>query len=176
MTFQHKGGVTFGVSRKVMSTFFENNSAFQRVKVPKVDYFIARNPYDRAVSLWADKCGVDFKFPFQPNQKILAGAAHCDESKLNELSFLEFARLLHKIWDLNDHFRPQTYGIPGFFKYAGIVIMLEHRDFPILEGVDWSVKENASVHKPFNEHYCNESTNIIRRIYQFDFQILGYPF
>lgn len=172
ITFRHiKSGTTFGTSRKVMSSFFENNPVFEQVQIEKVDFFISRNPYARAVSLWMDKCvthGGD-----ETVQHCQAVIREALDFKLNlaSLAFVDFCKLLPKIYMFNDHFWPQTWAPIDVHHH----IRLDSREvFPTLEGVDWSHKENSTAHGAAFKYYCPESTDIIRRIYQFDFQLLGY--
>lgn len=184
LAFLHQPtGIVFGCSRKVMSSFFATEPGFVRIRDRETcDYFMARNPYERAVSLWMDKCQTAPFDPLQVNQEILAEAAglQYEYSKLRDLRFPAMVRLLPKVWKLNDHFRPQTWGVMGF--QAQVLCNIIQIDSPAGQAfvtkqfptIGFGRKANNTPHRHFAEYYDPESIEIIRDIYRNDFTLLGY--
>jgi hypothetical protein len=79
-------------------------------------FLVVRDPYDRVVSCWRDKCGRATAWarqgrPPQPCQRLLLEAldppGDAGLELLGELSFADFVGLLERVRDHNGHFRLQ---------------------------------------------------------------------
>ena len=146
--------------------------------VPKADYTFAfvRNPFARAVSLWA-------YIRSGKNRSVLASR----DSLSPETTFLDFCRHLHEIESIG------LYNTRGLSQCNPQVRWIENVEIDHLGRTETLVDDlrvicraigrpappvlprlNVSVQGGWKEHYCTESREIIEDIYAEDFAVLGY--
>lgn len=185
IVFQDKfTGATIGTSRKVMSSFFALRP-FRFTEIPSswCDWFITRDPYDRVVSIYADKLRAAFDdHPAHPQrcQRWIAAALRIDDFRaLRAATLPEFVGALPVIAHLDEHLVPQIFGVdPARIKRTvkmngGLNVLAEEL------GIDFSKKENYHPHEPFDSYFhppvLPSARNVVQMVYALDFEIFGYP-
>ena len=175
--FQDKQtGVKIGLSFKVMFLFFMNHPRFIHDDRLVPDLFLARNPFDRAVSTFFEKCRARVREPYfqkpQDAQVALMGALRVKSVEaLLGISFGEFCRVLPMVIDKDAHFIPQSaYPLPSRIVQieTGLPSLGKELD------LDFTEKVNATDHLPACCYLDRESAEIIRTLYADDFVKLGY--
>ena len=177
ISFLHiRSGLTFGTSRKVMSSFFVKNTGFRQIQNGKsivLDFFVCRNPYARAVSLWRDKCVLNGNTPNQECQKLLLRFLP-NGADLTTLTFSDFCHLLPRLISSDEHFWPQSHDLnePA---YRHLIHIENKNEFPNLSDVDWGHVENSSDDVEFPLPRENVAAHkIITRLYDIDYVRFGY--
>lgn len=183
ITFQHMPtGKLIGTSRKVMTSFFDEHPAFEQVPACPVDYFLARNPYDRVISLFSDKCRKSVHpFKVQKCQTDIANQAGIDVHELPRLSFTMFCNLLQALRYKDEHFWPQL--TEFMLAPRGVIIRIEcggrHglKGLGLKLGVNFAPKVNATSHISRGRFFPRKGPSgaIVRRVYRQDFELFCYP-
>ena len=177
ISFLHiRSGLTFGTSRKVMSSFFVKNTGFRQIQNGKsivLDFFVCRNPYARAVSLWRDKCVLNGKTPNQECQKLILRFLP-NGASLSALTFRDFCHLLPNLICKDEHFWTQSHGLISS-DYRQLIHIENKNEFPNLSDVDWGHVENSSEHIEFPLPIVNATPHkIITGLYDIDYVRFGY--
>lgn len=184
---QTSSGIVVGLSLKVMFTFFLKHPDFAEIYPPNVtpDFFLSRNPFDRAYDLYADKCQsrVALDGPEQWCQMILVELLGLRQrSDLENVTFKEFCEALTQAIGREEHFDPQF--PPCGLKALNLdkpnttmrVVQIE-TGLPRLGeklGIDFSQKVNAPEYGHWTQYYDAESLYIVKELYRQDFVIFGY--
>lgn len=170
-------GKMIGTSFKVLFTFFKDNPRFREANRDPADYFLCRNPYQRTLSLFLDKCRRNALTLKPENSQIVLAKALALKStrELADLTFCDFCRALPKVLILDQHFMRQVHG----FKLTdrGVIVKIESG----LEwlgkesGVDFSVKVNARQPVRDGDFLNSETMPLIYHLYLRDFLDFQYP-
>ena len=136
-------------------------------------FAFVRNPYDRVVSLWANKCHDEQHKIFKDR-----GIGPFDK-------FSDFVQALCKIKDFDIHWAAQYdllvcdgQIVPNLVgKYETL-----HQDWVRVRhickgfGLDLPAlpKENTSEHEPWESYYTAKTRGMIYKLYQKDFETFGY--
>ena len=136
-------------------------------------FAIVRNPYDRMVSLWADKCR-------DTQHKIFKDR---DIGPFDKFS--DFVEAICKIKDFDIHWVSQH----ALIVCGGQIVPLMvgryerlHQDWVRIRhicrgyGLDLPAlpKENASNHESWESYYTTKTRDMIYKLYQKDFETFGY--
>lgn len=105
--------------------------------------------------------------------------------RLLEFRFSEFIKVIPYVYRAEDHIAPQTYNFSRHFlgfnwrmKMNRIVQVEDSDSMQWLAQylkLDLSIRANSSAHIKELLEWNNESVEIVRRIYQDDFRVFGYP-
>ena len=154
-----EGHVSFGhtplrVALDLMSDEFRNDAYI---------FTFSRNPFDRAVSIWA----------FQGKRRQWFAP--------NNENFLEYTKLMEEKSKEHLVLRQQSYWVLDNWYELSFVGRVEDID----EGL-WTVADaagltidrvpvaNSTVHKPYQEYYCPQARDNVLKAYEIDFETFGY--
>lgn len=158
-------------------------------------YFLARDPYDRLVSFYADK------FFSTPADTGLAQWQHCQvvffaplglsgrestaiiAERLRAVTFEHFVRLLPQVFRRDEHLWPQCWNVP--FRIGALcvpaplhrVLKMESDRQVLAEelGLDLSIRANATTHASRERYFAPRSYAIAQEVYRGDFERFDYP-
>jgi len=138
-------------------------------------FTVVRNPYDRVISLWSDKCR-DIQHKIFKDRDI--GPFE---------KFEDFVKALCEIDDFDIHWVSQYDLLVADGQIApGMVCKYErlHQDWVMIRhickgyGLDLPAlpKENTTDHEAWESYYTDETRQMIYALYEKDFEIFGYEY
>ena len=176
-------------------TYLRNYRKFRR----HPHFLLVRNPYDRLVSFFKDKLRKNIEQNTRPYEKMQKSqklfCAHLAitsndtstiiQERLSNLSFVEFIKILPKVYNLDEHLYPQWWtsricfmNLSLFpFKATRVLKVESVDDLEFLHkdlGIDLSTKLNHTGDVRFTESWSQDSRRIVNRLYQKDFLTFGY--
>lgn len=166
-----------GVNLKVMFSFMVAHRDFDRVDSRRCDFLLWRDPFERTVSTFFDKCRQAAKdgAKVQNSQQLVLEALGLNAPPdLQRVSFEEFVSVLPSIYMADAHFRPQLNGLrPG---QVGSVIDIA-TDLDALGrrlGIDFSLKVNQTERDEAGTYQTAGTRRIIEALYAIDFKAPRY--
>jgi len=176
-TFRHRATrMVVGANLKVMFTFLTRHPAFAAEQVGWCDVLLWRDPLDRIVSMFFDKCRANLDpGNVQGVQKLIMDRLGVEDvRRLADVEFSELVPCLEAIMMRDWHLTPQVSGVR--LKDIGRVVDIA-TGLPGLGkelGVDFSRRENPGSHRPALEYYTPATRETIERLYAMDFAARGH--
>jgi hypothetical protein len=177
LTFRHlPSRRIIGVNYKVLLSFVSLRPEFERVDLRWCDYLLWRDPLERTVSLFFDKCrqAVNPDKVQEIQQTLMDALGLTDVVELKTLSFERFVGGLEPILKRDRHVWPQLYRVTlaDVGEVVDIAIGLPRLGRRL--GIDFTVRENVTSHGPALEYYTAETRAIIERLYRDDYRARGH--
>jgi hypothetical protein len=172
--FLHRpSGTLIGFHKKVLYSFAAFHPEFEALTSERCDVLLWREPLERTVSLFFDKCRAAVKpDAVQDVQRVLLEAiGESQVEALRSVQFEDLVRLLPRVIELEDHFWPQTHGLD--MRLIGEVVDIGW-GLPRLGrrlGVDFRRRWNRSVHHRAASYYTPETRAIVEKLYAADYAV-----
>lgn len=180
------------VASTTLHTYFEKNfdckKTFSLLDLKNIDFAdytiftLTRNPWERLVSCWTQKCFIDDQY--LQNAKFFI--------KYKNIEFKDFVKVIEK--EITDdgkspdaHITPQSTLLDGYKEEIGDVEILMCKLENITEDLNiileklgaksyWLPHKNRSKHTYYTEHYDEETRQIVAKKYARDIEQFGYKF
>ena len=165
-----------GANLKVLYSFLSFHPEFLAEQLGWCDVLLWRDPLERTVSMFADKCRANLDpGHVQGVQRLLMQQLQLrDVRELGDVAFSTIVGVLEPILLQDWHLTPQVNGVR--LKDIGRVVDIAD-GLPALGlrlGVDFSRRENASSHGPALEYYTSQTRQTIERLYAMDYAARGH--
>ena len=159
-----------------MFTFLTRHPAFTAEQLGWCDVLLWRDPMDRTVSMFFDKCRANLDpANIQGVQRLIMDQLGVgDVRRLADVEFSEVVLCLEAIMMRDWHLTPQVSGVrlKDIGRIVDITTGLDRLGDEL--GVDFSRRENAGSHRAALEYYTPATRETIERLYAMDFAVRGH--
>ena len=174
--FRHRPtGRVIGVNMKVLFSFCMAHPDLEPITGRACDYLLWRDPLERVVSLFADKCrqAVNPDKVQNVQSVILAAMGETSVAALRDLQFADLVGLLPSIYLEDRHMWPQGHRVE--LRRVGEVVEIAR--LPCLGrrlGIDFSVRRNQTSHGDALSYYTPATRAQVERLYAADYELRGH--
>lgn len=168
-------GRVLGVNMKVLFSFCTAHPDLEPIQGRVCDYLLWRDPLERIVSLFADKCrqAVDPNKVQNVQSVIVKAMGETSVEALRDLQFADLVQLLPSIHLEDRHMWPQGHRVE-MERVGEVVDVADLSRLGRRLGIDFSVRRNQTSHDAPLSYYTPETRALVEGLYAADYQLRGH--